>query len=366
MDAASDMIFPILPIFITSVLGAPVAAVGLIEGIADSASSILKTISGWLSDRFKRRKPLVILGYSIAAISKPLIALSTVWSHVLGLKFIDRIGKGIRTAPRDAMIAESSKKRGRAFGIQRALDNAGAIMGTFITFVLLYYGITLRSIILLTAIPAVISVIVLFFFVKEKKSKAKHSRIKLSIKPFSRRYKMFLAVSAIFGVANFSYAFFILRAQELGIALAFIPVVYMLYSLFASVFSVPAGGYSDKIGKKNMITIGWLIFALLAFGFMIADNPAYMWVLFAGYGIFHAINDAVSRAFVADMVPLKYEGTAIGTYHTTIGLTALPASLIAGLLWDIAGSEMTFLFASSIALLAAVLFFVFVPRLSAR
>ena len=356
-DVGSDMIFPILPLFIVGTLGAPAAVLGLIEGIANSTSSVLKLFSGELSDRLGKRKALVATGYSISAVTKPLFSIASAWPHVLTVRFVERLGKGIRTAPRDALLAESvkMKKRGGAFGLRQALDSIGSVIGALFAAGLLALAFGYREIFMLAFIPSALAVVILILFVKE----VAHAPLKKLEFPwkikFPSDFKKFMLVVGIFNVANFSYAFFLLRAQEAGLEVMLIPLVYLVYMLFYALLAYPAGKLSDRIGRKRVIGLGYGLFALTAMGFMTLPEKGLLWPLFALYGVQIAFTDSVSRSFTADLVKRAYRGTAMGAYHMTVGLAALPASLIAGLVWDLLGSETTFGLAASLAVLALLL-----------
>ncbi|MCD6547611.1 MAG: MFS transporter [Nanoarchaeota archaeon] len=355
MDTSSEMIFPILPLFLANVLGIPKAFIGIIEGIAESSSSVLKVFSGWLSDKIRKRKSLILLGYGLSAVTKPLFALSTNIFEVFSARFIDRLGKGIRDAPRDALISESVKKKGKWFGFHRMMDTSGAVLGTILAFFLLKWFVKeYRSVFWIATIPAFLAVFVVLFFVKDVKHKIS-KKLKLSLKGFSKSYKMFILTSIVFNLGNFSYAFFILRAENLGVSNVLIPIIYLVYNIFYAVFSMPAGILSDKFGRKRLLMIGYLIFALTCFSFAFINLPIFAWILFAFYGIQIAIVNGVSRAFVSDLSPQNKKGTAMGIYHTSVGLSLLPASVIAGALWDFFGVTATFLYGGILGILASIL-----------
>ena len=364
-DVSSEMIFPILPIFLTTVLNANMAVIGLIEGIAESASAFLKLVSGWLSDKFGKKKPLVIAGYSLSTIIKPLLAISTHWTHVLGVRVFDRVGKGIRTTPRDALIAASTteKNRGKSFGLHRAMDASGAVVGTLIAFFILqkYLGDAFRLIFWLSFIPGLIAVLILVFAVKEPKGKVE-KKYSFNFKNLNPNLKKFLFVVLLFGLGNFSYAFFILRAKDVGFAIAIIPLVYLVYNLFYAFFSIPAGKLSDVIGRKVVLAFGFLLFGLTALGFAFIANNFTIWILFALYGLFMAITDGVSRAYVSDLTVKEERGTTLGAYHTIVGITVLPANFIGGMLWHKINVFAPFIYAAVLSIIAALLLVVLVKR----
>ncbi|MHB8168436.1 MAG: MFS transporter [Thermoleophilia bacterium] len=355
-DLSTEMIYPLVPLFLTSVLGAPFFVVGLIEGIAESTASVLKIFSGWLSDRMRRRLPLTMLGYSISALAKPLLASATIWPAVLVLRFGDRLGKGIRNPPRDALIADSSQPscRGRVFGFHRTMDTAGAALGALAALATLgFMGERYRLIFLLSAIPAALGVGSLFL-IREYVHPHKRSRPpRLSLSQLDHRFKMFLLASAIFSLGNSSDAFLILRAKNLGLSAFAAVFAYVIYNVVYGAVSMPAGSLSDRIGRRWMIAGGFVVFSLVYLGFAIAGGAALVWPLFGIYGLYMAMTEGVGKAFAADMAPARIRGTAMGTYQTVIGLLSFFASLIAGILWDAVGPYAPFVFGAGLSLLAA-------------
>jgi MFS family permease len=380
-DISSEMLYPIIPIFLTTVLGAPMSVVGVIEGIAESTASILKVISGWLSDKSGKRKPYVIYGYSLSTISKPLLAFAATWHFVLIARFLDRFGKGLRSSARDALIADSTEVqyRGKAFGFHQGLDTLGAVIGPLFALLFLYLLDEKYQLIFLIAfIPALISVVLLFFFVSEKKGEKKEG-IQFKLSDFSREFRIFLLITLIFALGNSSNAFLILRANNIfeisdGIpsiikstfgsmaVLAIVVLTYVVYNITYSLSSMPAGMLSDKIGRRNVMVGGFLIFSLVYLGFALANEGYQVWILFAVYGFYMAMTEGVSKAFVVDMVSPDKRGTAIGLYYTATGLLALASSIIAGLLWDMVGVSAPFLFGSAAAFVAAVMMMVWLPK----
>jgi len=356
-DLSSEIIYPLVPLFLTTVLGAPVAVVGLIEGIAESTASILKVFSGWISDRMRRRRPLTIIGYGISSMAKPLLAAATVWPAVLILRFGDRLGKGIRVAPRDALIADSStvKNRGRVFGFHRAADTSGAALGALLALVALgLIGERYRTIFLISAIPGVLGVASLFLIHERVHPRKRQERPRLSLSQFDRRFKMFLLASAIFALGNSSDAFLILRAKDLGLSAFAAVLAYVIYNLVYAIFSMPAGSLSDRIGRRRIIAAGFIIFSLVYLGFALAGGSSAIWPLFAVYGLYMAMTEGVGKAFAADMAPAHVRGTALGTYYTVTGLIAFFSSLIAGLLWDAISPRAPFLFGSLAGVAATI------------
>ncbi|OGY22486.1 MAG: MFS transporter [Candidatus Woykebacteria bacterium GWB1_45_5] len=368
-DASSEMIYPLVPLFLTQVLGASLATVGIIEGIAESTAAILKTFSGWLSDKIGRRKGLTVVGYSLSAVSKPILSVATSPLHVLLVRFSDRVGKGIRTAPRDALVSfsSSSKELGKSFGFHRALDNLGATIGPLLAFGLLFLlNNNFRLIFLLSFVASALAIAVLIIFVKEvelKKEKAKAPKISWQL--FPARFYIFLVAIAIFSLGNSSDAFLILRARDLGMALFLIPVVYAFFNLVYSIFSTPFGVLSDKIGRRKTLGFGLLIFSLVYLGFGAANKAILIWPLFALYGVYAAATEGVLRAFTADLVGEKIRGTAYGLLNGTIGTALLPASAVAGFLWDRVNPSAPFYYGAALAL-AALLVLLFLPSQPTR
>jgi len=359
-DVASEMIYPIVPIFLTSVLGAPVAVVGLIEGIAESTASILKVVSGWLSDKFRKRKPFVIAGYSFSAISKIILSIAYSWPFVLFARFVDRFGKGARTAARDALIAESSENsaRGRSFGFHRALDTLGAVVGPLIALLAInFLDSNFRLIFFLAFIPACIGVLLLILFVKEKRKEANLSpALNFSWRNLDSSFKIFLLISFIFALGNSSDAFLILRAQNLGLSVVLVILAYVLFNFTYAIFSMPAGIISDKIGPKKVLFSGFLLFSVIYLFFGLTNVSFILWLLFPFYGIYMALTEGIGKAYISNLVPQEKAGTAFGVYQTTIGLCTFFASLIAGLLWTYIGVSAPFIFGSVMAVISALLF----------
>ena len=355
-DFSTEIIYPLVPLFLISVLHAPFFVVGLIEGIAESTASTLKVFSGWFSDRRRRRRPLTILGYGISAVAKPLLAAATVWPAVLALRFGDRLGKGIRNAPRDALIADSTlpESRGRVFGFHRAMDTAGAATGALVALVALgTLGERYRLIFLLSAIPAVLGVASLFLVHERVHAHAHRQPPRLSLSQFDRRFKLFLAASAVFAIGNSSDAFLILRARNLGLTAFAAVFAYVIYNLIYGAFSMPAGSLSDRIGRRRIIATGFVVFSLVYLGFALAGSSSLVWPLFAVYGLYMAMTEGVGKAFAADMAPDHMRGTALGTYHTVTGLLTFFSSLTAGILWDAVSPSAPFFFGGACGIAAA-------------
>ncbi|MCW4031871.1 MAG: MFS transporter [Candidatus Bathyarchaeota archaeon] len=361
-DLSSEMIMPILPMFITALGGAGLV-IGLIGGLRDSISSILKVFSGFWSDKTGKRKIFVSSGYLSSSVFKLLLAFSKVWQHVLFFASLERVGKGLRDAPRDAIIADSMpRERGKGFGVHRALDTSGAIAGSIVVLLLFwFFGFDFKSIILFAAIIAFFSLIPLRF-VKERKSEPKDINLEIGLKGLSRPLKLFVLIAGIFALANFSYMFFILRAQEFftGKLSIGLPIfLYVLFNVFYAALSIPFGTLSDKIGRKKVIVFGYLLFSLTSLGFALIHSLAAFIVLFVLYGIVHAAIEGNQRAFASDLSKKELRGTALGTFHSAIGLMALPASLIAGFLWEIVSPSITFIYGSVVSMISVFFFIAF-------
>lgn len=364
-DFASEMVYPIVPIFLTSILGAPVALVGLIEGIAESTASILKVFSGWLSDKVQKRKIFAVYGYSLSTISKLIIGVALSWPTVLLGRFVDRFGKGIRTSARDALIAESAtpENMGRAFGFHRALDTAGAVFGPLAAILLInHFGSNnLRPIFYIAMIPGIIGVILLLVLVKEKAATSKNNPPHFKLANLTPDYKTFLVVSALFALGNSSDAFLILRAQSLGLSTTFTVLAYVVFNLVYSILSYTAGSLSDKIGPRKLLVSGFFLFALIYLLFGINQSTTWIWFLFALYGVYMAISEGISKAYITQIASPEVIATSFGAYQTIIGVCTFFSSLIAGLLWTNVNPAAPFIFGAMLAILAGTVF-VFLGR----
>ena len=359
-DLASEMIYPIVPIFLTSFLGVPVAIVGVIEGIAESTASILKFFSGWLSDKFQKRKPFVISGYALSTFSKIILGLSYSWPLVLIARFFDRFGKGIRTSARDSLITESCPEsiRGKSFGFHRALDTLGAVFGPLAAILFLaIFNNNIRLIFYIAFIPGLIGIILLLIFVREKKKNALcFSDLKLKWRDINPSFKIFLFISVIFSIGNSSDAFLILRAQNLGLAIKTTIFAYVLFNLTYALFSIPAGAIVDKIGAKKILITGLLIFSLVYLFFGLINKNLFIWFLFPVYGIYMALTEGVGKAYISLLVPQEKSGTAFGIYQTSIGICSFFSSLIAGVMWSYVNVRVPFFFGSITAFISVILF----------
>lgn len=364
-DFSSDMIYPLLPVFLTATLGAGPAVLGIIEGIAEATASILKLFSGAWSDRAGKKKPLVLAGYLLSSVARPLVGFASSWLHVLSVRFSDRIGKGIRTSPRDALIAASvpADDRGRAFGLQRAMDHTGAVLGPLAAFLLLAgAGLSYRSVFFLAAIPGAAAVASLLFLVRDPgiPPSPPGGRILLGkdLPPVFRRY---LLIVSLFTLGNASDSFLILRAVDSGVPAAWVPLLWGAFHVVKSSFSTPLGILSDRWGRKRLIVSGWIVYAACYAVWGIVEGAAWMVGLFLVYGLYSAATEGAERAFVADFVPPGMRGTAFGWFHLAVGLSALPASILFGVLWSEFGAQAAFWVSAGLAVAASALLLLLSP-----
>lgn len=372
MDISSEMVINILPLFLSNVLGVKTNIIGLIEGVAEATASVLKMFSGWFSDKVGDRKWLAVVGYGISALSKPFFYFANTWGLVAGARWADRVGKGIRTAPRDALVADSIKEeqRGLAFGFHRAADTAGAMLGLIIALLVtwlaqrsstLLSASTFRTIVIISIFPAVMAVLALIIGVKETEKKNEHVMPKFAFKSLGKPFMTFMIIVSIFDLGNSSDAFLVLRAQERGLNILGILGMLITFNLIYTLISAPAGAFSDRIGRRRIIVAGWLIYAAIYLGFALARTGVHVWLLYAIYGLYYGLAYGTSKAMVADLVPEALRGTAYGTYNGILGILDLPASLIAGILWQGMGSwqgfgaAAPFYFGAGMALLAVIL-----------
>lgn len=363
-DGASEMIYPLLPAFLTVVLGAGPAALGIIEGVAETTASLLKLYSGYWSDRVGKRKGWIVSGYGISNAVRPLIAFSTSWLHVLALRFADRVGKGLRTSPRDAIIADSTplEARGLAYGFHRAMDHSGAIVGPLAATALLFiYHDNLKTIFLLSVIPGILAVALLLFGLTEKQAEATSPVSNMTFnfpvawKEMPGGFKKYLGIILLFTLGNSTDAFLLLRAQQLGVAVALLPMIWVVLHIVKMGFSVPAGILSDRVGRKKVIVTGWVVYALVYAAFGAATQVWHAWALFGVYGIYFGLTEGVEKALVADFAPAHLRGSAFGLYHLIVGFGALPASLLFGLVWQRLGSTAAFGMGAGLALAASLM-----------
>jgi MFS family permease len=358
-DVSSEMIYPLLPVFLTVVLGANASFIGAIEGAAETTAALLKLASGWWSDRVQRRKPLVVLGYGIATVMRPMVAIAATATQVLGIRVADRVGKGIRNAPRDALIAESVDPsiRGRAFGFHRAADHAGGVVGPLIAFAVLSWHLApLRRVFWLAAIPGALSFVVLCVFVREipRPVVAAEGPGVNPAQPLGAVFWRVLGILFVFTLGNSTDAFLLLRASQLGVPVALAPILWAALHVVKSASSTPGGTLSDRIGRKATLIMGWSLYAAVYLGFARATSEWHAWALFGVYGLFFGLTEGSERALIADLVGGERRGTAFGWYNLAIGLGALPASILFGYVWDHAGSPTAFTMGAGFALVAAI------------
>ena len=402
-DFSTELYYPLLPIFLTTILKAKYLFVGLMEGIAETTASLLKLFSGWLSDKLNRRKVLVVGGYGLSGLTRPVIAIATAGWHILGARFVDRIGKGLRTAPRDALIADSTapESRGKAFGFHRSMDHAGAVVGPIVAFIIMASAVfgagffvdlfknsqeavslidgsnsdggiveankidehTYRIVFWCSSIPAILSVLVLIFMVKDiRQADEKRAKLPiLTLKPFDRNFKVFLPIVILFTLGNSSDAFLILRAKDLGVAEILVPILWAALHVVKMLSAMPGSAWSDKVGRRKVIIVGWMVYSIIYFGFAFAKTEWQVWLLFMFYGIYFGLTEGTEKAFVADLVPTELRGTAYGVYNFAIGIGAFPACLLMGKLWDSFGPTVAFSFGAIISLVAMILLFLAIP-----
>ena len=379
MDISSEMVLNILPLFLSNVLGVQTSIIGLIDGIAEATASILKMFSGWLSDRLGGRKWLAVAGYGLSALVKPLFYFANSWGLVAGVRWADRVGKGIRTAPRDALVADSvtPEQRGLAFGFHRAMDTAGAFIGILIAALVVWLTqksdlqlarSTFQIIVLASLIPAFLAVLSLVIGAQDVAVKGQRAAPKFSLRSMGKPFSIFLIIVSLFTLGNSADAFLVLRAQNLGVSVLGILIMLAAFNLIYTLVSMPAGLLSDRVGRRRLIIGGWLVYAVIYFGFALARSSWQVWVLYALYGVYYGLAYGSANALVADLVPENLRGTAYGTYNAIIGLLAFPASFIAGILWQGIGSwpgfgpSAPFFFGGSLALLAALLMLFWMPE----
>ena len=372
-DISSEMVSNVLPLFLANVLGASTSAIGLIEGVAETTASLLKVVSGWLSDRIGRRKELAVLGYALSACAKPFLYMATTWGAVLGVRFADRVGKGLRTAPRDALVADSTdpRRRGLAFGLHRAGDTGGAVIGIGLAILILrsmeagggFDRPAFQRLVLLSLIPAFLAVIVMAVGVRETRRAAHEAGTSSAggVRSLGRKFLLFGGIMILFTLGNSSDAFLILRAQDVGLSVASVLAMMLTFNLVYAAVATPAGALSDRLGRKRMLLAGWSLYALTYLGFSLAKAGWHAWLLMLVYGVYYGLTEGAAKALVADLVPARARGTAYGVFNAAIGLMALPASVAAGILWQGVGgwggwgASAPFAFGAAMAFLAAIL-----------
>ena len=370
-DAASEMIYPLLPVFLTTVLGASPAMLGVVEGAAESTAALVKLGSGWWSDRIGRYTPLILIGYALATVTRPFMSVAQTAWQVVSLRVIDRIGKGIRGAPRDALLAGSvdAGMRGRAFGFHRAADHLGAVIGPVVAWFLLQrVHLSLRSVFMLSVVPGALAVVTILVAVRDPQSPAPSPDVAAAVVPVAprtpmpRRFWAVLGVLLLFTLGNSSDAFLLLRAQQLGIPIALLPVLWAVHHVVKSAASVPGGALSDRIGRRAVMLVGWLWYALVYAGFALATTAVQAWLLFLAYGLYFGLVEGAEKALIADLAPPDGRGTAFGWYNAAVGVAALPASLLLGVLWTMRGPAAAFTCGASLAAVAAALGLLVLPR----
>jgi len=380
-DVSSEMLIPIVPQFLRFVIGASTLSIGLIEGIAESTASVMRVWAGYLADKSGRPKLLTLIGYGLSSLTKPFFLMAVSWPDVLGIRFADRFGKGIRSAPRDVLIADASDEstRGRAFGLHRAMDTAGAALGPLIILVLVWLLIGraapqslgthsrgLYNIIFLAAIvPAVLAWLVLAFFVPEKKKTGDGAKPEINLSALDKRFKIFLAIVTLFAIGNSSDAFLVIRARSAPINMGFLTFlwVYVVFNTLSALVSLRSGIVSDRVGRRPVIIVGWLIFSIVYTAMARITTPTGVWIWFTIYGIYYGMTEGILRAYAIDLAPTHLRGTAVGAYYTFTGVALLPASIIAGFLWDKVSPSAPFYYGAATSLIAAILLAAFVnPR----
>ncbi|WP_423223701.1 MFS transporter [Candidatus Amarolinea aalborgensis] len=371
MDTSSEMVINLLPLFLSNVLGVKTNIIGLIEGVAEATSSLLKLFSGWLSDRLRARKWLAVAGYGISALAKPFFYVATGWGAIAGARWADRVGKGVRTAPRDALVADSvtPAQRGLAFGFHRAADTAGAVLGLAIALLVVWLAqsgsagltaSTFRTLVLISLIPAALAVITLALGATDVPVSGTAKAPSFGFKGLGRPFLLFMLIVGIFDLGNSSDAFLVLRAQERGLSVLGVLGMLITFNVIYTLISTPAGALSDRIGRRRLLIGGWLVYALIYLGFGLAQTAWHIWALYAVYGFYYGMAYGTAKALVADLVPANLRGTAFGTYNAVLGILDFPASVIAGVLWQGVGRwaglgpSAPFIFGAATALIAAV------------
>jgi MFS family permease len=368
-DISTEMLYPVLPVFLTQTLKATGSIVGLVDGFAQAAQNIVQGFSGALSDKLQKRKRIALAGYLVAAVAKPLMGLSTVWQGVFGARLLDRIGTGIRSAPRDALIASSvdEKDKGRAFGLEGVGDNAGACLGPLLAVFLLYaLHVGLRAIFYLAIIPGLLAFFTLLLVKEQHAAVTAKAKIDVSLRQFPKAYWKYLLVTALFGLGNSSNAFLILRTQDIGASLETTILIYAAFNLVAALISYPAGALSDTWGRKNILLASFVVFLIAYLGFALTRNVLLVAALFVFYGLYQGIFRAVGKSFASDFVPERLRASAVGWYNTTVGLLQLVASVVAGLLWDRIGHAAVFYYGAAFAVVGSIALLLLIPANEVR
>jgi MFS family permease len=361
-DISTEMLYPVLPVFLTQTLKSSGSAVGIIEGFAVAFQNITQGLSGWLADKLQRRKPIALLGYALSALSKPLIGISTVWQGVLAARSLDRLGTGTRSAPRDALIAGSAdeKSRGAAFGLEGIGDNLGAFLGPLLAIGLLsYFAIEIRSMFLLAVIPGALAFFMILLVKEGKVRASSKTKLEFNFRSFPAEYWKYLGITALFGIGNSANSFLILQTQDVGASLQLTILIYAFFNLVAALISYPSGSLSDKFGRKNILLISFIVFLITYTGFAFSRNLVLIGILFIFYGMYQGIYRSVGKALASDFFPQHLRASGIGWYSATVGLSGLIASIVAGQLWDLVNHEAVFVYGAIFAALGgvALLFF---------
>jgi MFS family permease len=379
MDISSEMVLNIVPLFLANVLGVQTSIIGLIDGIAEAIASILKLFSGWLSDKIGERKWLAVAGYALSAISKPFFYIASSWELIGGVRWADRVGKGIRTAPRDALVADSvtPKTRGLAFGFNRAMDKAGALLGILIAALAVWLTqknsidltkSTFQTIVLISLAPAFLSVLSLALGTKDVEVKGQREAPKFSLSGMGKPFNIFLVIVSVFTLGNSADSFLVLRAQNLGVTVIGILIMLAMYNFIITLVATPAGSLSDRIGRRKLIVGGWLVYSAIYLGFAVAQQAWQVWLLYVAYGLYFGLAFGTANAMVADLVPENLRGTVYGTYNAVIGILAFPASFLVGILWQGIGGwgglgpSAPFAFGGTLALIASLLMAFWMPK----
>ena len=360
-DLSSQMIFPLIPLYLVSVLGTGALVVGICEGAAETTASLIKVFSGYWSDRLKRRKPFVFIGYSLSAVTKPLFALARTWPLVLTIRMIERVGKGIRSAPRDAIVAESVDRsvRGKAYGFHRAMDGLGSVLGALLAFILLSTtNSDYARIFLLAGIPGIAAVLFILFVKEPERTEGKQVRttsMRVSFRALPANLRLLIVAASVFYLGHFGYAFLLLRAKDIGLTDQTAILLYVLFYVVYVIAAIPAGMLSDRVGRKPVLMASYLIFAVVSLGLIFTTSLHSVLPFFAIYGMSFAMFDSVQRAYVVDFAPEHLRATALGTFHAAVGLVALPGGYVAGMLWDTIGPEATFVYGLALAVISSLL-----------
>jgi MFS family permease len=372
MDISSEMVLNILPLFLRNVLGVETDVIGLVEGVAEATASLLKVFSGWLSDKLQGRKWLAVAGYGLSALTKPFFYVAHSWSTVAAVRWADRVGKGIRTAPRDALVADSisEEHRGLAFGLHRAADTGGAMVGLLIALIVIWRTqrgaaqlgrATFQTVVLISLVPALLAVLALAIGARDVQARQTGERPRVSFRGLGPRFALFMVIVGLFDLGNSSDAFLILRAQERGLSVVGVLGMLLSFTAVYTALSTPAGALSDRVGRRTVIVGGWLVYAAIYLGMALAQTGLHVWLLYAAYGVYYGLAYGTTKAMVSDLVPEQLRGTAYGTYNAVLGILDLPASLIAGVLWRAFSPAAPFYFGGAMALAAAVLMAAFSP-----